>query len=188
MTTATISFWSCYRVDGIFTHLKELNLNNSSVRVDIWDIGENDFSKLEQLDILITLYGGGGVELQLISDGPDLTKTPHLFKNAASNTTERWAWEVIGRVSWWVESLDRHERRHCRIRSSIRSRISPTERIQMMSRLLKLRTGPYMISTSYPTLENCSYWYCGLHLWMEDILFSSTFLSFQSWRSMIATI
>jgi len=83
--------FGCYRVDGIFTHLKELSLNNSAARVDIWDIGENDFSKLEQLDILITLYGGGGVELQLISDGPDLTKTPHLFKNAASNTTERWA-------------------------------------------------------------------------------------------------
>ena len=39
------------------------------------------------------------------------------------------------------------------------------------------------IDIIYPTLESWAFWNWILHLWMEDILFSSTFRSFKNWPS-----
>jgi hypothetical protein len=47
---------------------------------DIRDIGENDFSSLEQLTLPKEVYGGYFYELKRISDAPDLIRAVYLLK------------------------------------------------------------------------------------------------------------
>ena len=63
-----------------FPHLKELNLHYTAVTGDIRDIGANDFSSLECLDLPKGVYGGRGYELQHISGAPDVVRAVYLFK------------------------------------------------------------------------------------------------------------
>ena len=63
-----------------FPHLKILHLNEVAVTGDIRDIGENDFSSLEELDLPKGVYGGNKYEFQRISDGPDIIKAAYLFE------------------------------------------------------------------------------------------------------------
>jgi hypothetical protein len=76
----------CLRVEGNFMdladfpHLKELDLGHSDVTGDIRNIGESDFSSLEQLTLPKTVYGGNGFTLQSISDGPDIVRAVYLLK------------------------------------------------------------------------------------------------------------
>ncbi len=63
-----------------FPHLKQLNLNRTAVIGDIRDIGEHDFSSLEQLTLPKTVYGGRGYEMQRISDAPELIRSVYLLK------------------------------------------------------------------------------------------------------------
>ncbi len=63
-----------------FPYLKELNLLDTSVTGDIRDIGQNDFSTLEQLVLPKGVYGGTGYEMHRTSDARELIKTVYLFK------------------------------------------------------------------------------------------------------------
>ena len=63
-----------------FPRLKTLHLNEVAVTGDIRDIGEHDFSSLEQLYLPKSVYGGKGCELQRISDAPDLMRALNLLK------------------------------------------------------------------------------------------------------------
>ena len=63
-----------------FPRLKELDLYETPVTGDIRDIGENDFSSLEHLDLSKEIYGGSNYRLQHVSDALDLVNTLHLLK------------------------------------------------------------------------------------------------------------
>ena len=113
-TLEKVTIRDCENVGGNFMdladfpHLKKLNLDGTAVTGDIRDIGENDFSSLEQLTLPKGVYGGKGYELQRISDGPDLIRTLYLFKKQhptiKMNNTRRWFAELS------EDSPDRYER------------------------------------------------------------------------------
>jgi hypothetical protein len=63
-----------------FPHLKELDLLGTAVTGDIRDIGENDFSSLEQLSLPKGVYGGQGSKFQRIADGADLVRAVYLLR------------------------------------------------------------------------------------------------------------
>jgi hypothetical protein len=63
-----------------FPHLRMLNLWGTAVTGDIRDISSDDFSKIEQLFLPSTIYGGRGYELQRISDAPELMRALYLLK------------------------------------------------------------------------------------------------------------
>ena len=63
-----------------FPQLRVLLLDGTSVTGDIRDIGKDDFSKLEQLVLPSTIYGGNEYELQRISDAPELMRALYLLK------------------------------------------------------------------------------------------------------------
>jgi hypothetical protein len=81
-----VTIQGCENVEGNFMdladfpNLKELYLGDTAVTGDIRDIGEDDFSSLEYLDLPKGVYGGSDYELQRISDAPDLIRTLYLFK------------------------------------------------------------------------------------------------------------
>ena len=85
-TLEKVRIVSCPRVDGNlmdladFSHLKELNLDNTAVAGDIRDIGDNDFFSLESLGLPKGVYGGRLYEFGRISDGPDLVRAVYLLK------------------------------------------------------------------------------------------------------------
>ena len=85
-TLAHVWMGSCGNIEGNFMdladfpHLKKLDLDRTPVTGDIRDIGENDFSSLEELDLPDGVYGGKGCELQSISDAPDLVRAVYLFE------------------------------------------------------------------------------------------------------------
>ncbi len=101
----------CYDVEGNlmdladFPHLKELNLEETTVIGDIRDIGENDFSSLECLDLPKGVYGGIGCEFRRISDAPDLIRTVYLFKKQHPTLKMNNTW--YGLLS--SDSPDRYE-------------------------------------------------------------------------------
>ena len=84
-TLELVKIFYCRNVEGNFMdladfpHLKELDLRTTAVTGDIRDIGDNNFSSLEQLDLPKGVYGGRGHELQRISDAPDLVRAVYLF-------------------------------------------------------------------------------------------------------------
>jgi hypothetical protein len=74
-----------------FPQLKMLDLGYTAVTGDIRDIGNDDFSKLEDLFLPSTIYGGDDYELQRISDAPELMRALyHLRKHHPSLTFEDW--------------------------------------------------------------------------------------------------
>ncbi len=81
----------CARVDGNFMvladfpHLKKLDLEGTAVTGDIRDIGDNDFSSLEQLNIPKGVYGGDGYHLLRITDAPDLFRALYLLNKQRPN-------------------------------------------------------------------------------------------------------
>jgi hypothetical protein len=102
----------CQHVEGNFMdlsdfpHLKKLYLEKTpAVTGDIRDIGENDFSLLEQLVLPKTLYGGWGYELQRISDGHDLIRTLYLIKKQHP-TLQSWTrhWKISADSPDWYET------------------------------------------------------------------------------------
>lgn len=88
----------CSRVEGNFMdladfpRLKALNLTGTAVTGDIRDIGENDFSSLEELMLPKGVYGGRGYEMQRISDAPDLIGAVYLFKKQRPSLKMDWDW------------------------------------------------------------------------------------------------
>ena len=90
-----------------FPHLKELDLEGTAVTGDIRDIGENDFSALEQLILPKGVYGGVAYELQRISDAPDLVRAVYQLKKQRPGL-KMWHWH--GNLSEdspdWYASLD----------------------------------------------------------------------------------
>ncbi len=90
-----------------FPHLKELDLRGTAVSGDIRDIGENDFSSLESLNLSKGVYGGYGYELDNISDAPDLMRALYLLKQQrpALSMLEDWYGEL------WEGSPDCYDSR-----------------------------------------------------------------------------
>ena len=75
-----------------FPHLKKLNLGGTAVTGDIRDIGDNDFSSLEQLILPKSVYGGRGSKFQRISDGPDLIRVVYLFNKKQHHPLLKLNW------------------------------------------------------------------------------------------------
>ena len=94
-----------------FPHLKELDLDDTAVTGDIRDIGNNDFSSLEELDLPHGVYGGMGYEFQRISDGPDLVRALYLLKkqHPALSKTEYWYAVLSDDSPDWYESVEEDE-------------------------------------------------------------------------------
>jgi hypothetical protein len=88
-----------------FPHLKGLDLDGTAVTGDIRDIGCNDFSSLESLDLPKGVYGGLGCEFRRISDAPDLVRTVYLFKKQHPTLKMNTSW--YGKLS--SDSPDRYE-------------------------------------------------------------------------------
>ena len=74
-----------------FPRLKEMFLLQTTVTGDIRDIGENDFSTLEQLALPHGVYGGTAYEFRRISDAPDLVRAVYLLKKQRPTLkTKHW--------------------------------------------------------------------------------------------------
>jgi hypothetical protein len=100
-TLVKVTIKDCRNVEGNFMdlanfpHLKELNLEDTTIAGDIRDIGEHDFSSLEQLILPKEVYGISGCELHRISDAPELVRAVHLFNK------QRPA--LINIILWYVQ-------------------------------------------------------------------------------------
>jgi hypothetical protein len=111
-TLETVYINCCCNVEGNimdladFPRLKELNLYGSAVTGDIRDIGNNDFSSLEDLDLPRGVYGGAGCEFQRISDAPDLIRSVYLLKKQCPALVQMEDW--YGKLS--EDSPDWYER------------------------------------------------------------------------------
>jgi hypothetical protein len=109
-TLEKVEIRHCSRVEGNFMdladfpHLKVLNLAWSAVKGDIRDIGDNDFSSLEErLFLPRGVYGGKGYELQRISDVTELVRAVYLLnKQRPFLLIDAW----IGTLSY--DSPDRY--------------------------------------------------------------------------------
>ncbi len=116
-TLEKVEITSCSRVVGNFIdladfpHLKKLDLRNTAVRGDIRDIGENDFSSLEELDLPRGVYGAMGYEFQRISDGPEFIRAVYLLKKQrpALINIILWYGELSGDSPDRYESVDEDE-------------------------------------------------------------------------------
>jgi hypothetical protein len=108
-TLEKIQIWNCPNVEGNFMdladfpRLRSLRLESTAVAGDIRDIGNDDFTKLEELDLPSTIYGGNGYELQRISDAPDLVRVLHLLKKQRPSLTfEDWCgWLSEDSPDWY---------------------------------------------------------------------------------------
>jgi hypothetical protein len=93
-----------------FPRLKELDLRDTAVTGDIRDIGENDFSLLEQLALPKGVYGGHGYEFHRISDAPDVVNAVYLLKKQRPmiqiDGSRRWFVELSEDSPDWYEALD----------------------------------------------------------------------------------
>ena len=100
----------CENVEGNFMdladfpHLTELRLDDTAVTGDIRDIGDNDFSSLEEQLILPKgVYGGASNKLQRISDGHDLVRAVYLLHKQRPILLDIKEWiefeVVVGRLS-----------------------------------------------------------------------------------------
>ena len=116
-TLEKVNIDRCPNVEGNFMdladfpHLKELKLDDTAVTGDIRDIGENDFSFLEQLKLPRGVYGANCCELQRISDGPEFIRSVYLFgKKRPTLKMEGWRKRVYGFLSKdspdWYESAE----------------------------------------------------------------------------------
>jgi hypothetical protein len=114
-TLETLVIFGCQNIEGNFMdladfpHLKELHLTFTAVTGDIRDIGENDFSALENL----IFEGGHWHELQRISDAPEIVRTLYLLKKQRPKLKieDHWYDYVLSRDSpdWYfsVGGLDK---------------------------------------------------------------------------------
>ena len=91
-----------------FPHLKKLYLGGTAVLGDIRDIGENDFSSLENLYLPKGVYGGNQYELQRIADAPDIIRALYLLKKQRPSLSMLAGWSgVLSRGSpEWYEPVD----------------------------------------------------------------------------------
>jgi hypothetical protein len=89
-----------------FHNLKDLVLECTAVTGDIRDIGENDFSSLEDLNLPEGVYGGRGSKLQRISDAPDLVRAVYLFgkQRPALSMLKYWYGRLSEDSPDWYES------------------------------------------------------------------------------------
>jgi hypothetical protein len=84
-TLEKVSIRCCENIGGNlmdladFPNLNKLYLLGTAVTGDIRDIGEDDFSSLEQLLLPKGVYGGRGYKLQHVSDGHDLMRAVYLL-------------------------------------------------------------------------------------------------------------
>jgi hypothetical protein len=103
----------CENVEGSlmdlsdFPCLKELDLYETPVTGDIRDIGENDFSSLECLDLPKSVYGGSH-EFDRISDAPDLVNTLYLLvkQRPALSLLKEWYGRLCRRSPDWYDSVE----------------------------------------------------------------------------------
>jgi hypothetical protein len=108
-TLETVSIVCCEEVEGDlrdmadFPHLKELTLIGTALTGDIRDIGDNDFSSLEQL----TLPSATDHKFQRISDATDLVRTLHLIKKRRPTLAilKEWSGELSADSRDWYESM-----------------------------------------------------------------------------------
>ncbi len=103
----------CENVEGNFMdladfpRLMELDLGWTAVTGDIRDIGESDFSSLEELDLPKGVYGGNGHELQRISDAPDLINLVYLFnKQRPALKIQFWFGKLSEDSPDWYEPVE----------------------------------------------------------------------------------
>ena len=104
----------CFRIEGNFMDLsdfpllKKLYLLGTSVTGDIRDIGENDFSSLEELILPNGVYGGHCYELQRISDAPDLGRAVYTFnKQRPSLKNYHWLGTLSTHSPDWYRPRNR---------------------------------------------------------------------------------
>jgi hypothetical protein len=108
-TLESVTIRYCVNVKGNFMdladfpHLKELDLYETAVTGDIRDIGENDFSSLEEVDLPKGVYGGMGCELQRISDAHNLVRSVYLLKKHRPALNMRNWYGVLSRdsIDWY---------------------------------------------------------------------------------------
>ena len=111
-TLEKVSIQYCDHVEGNFMdladfpHLKVLNLRYTSVTGDIRDIGVNDFSSLENLNLPSGVYGGMGYELQRISDGLDVIRAVYLFNKQRPELEYYWYGKLSQDSPDWYRSLN----------------------------------------------------------------------------------
>jgi hypothetical protein len=91
-----------------FPHLKQLDLHKTAVTGDIRDIGCNDFSQMEYLDLPKSVNGATYCEFQRISDGPALAAAVYLLQKRIPTLFEDDDWYIaLSRHSPdWYESPD----------------------------------------------------------------------------------
>ena len=73
-----------------FPRLKELNLHDTAVTGDIREIGEQDFSALEETVLPRGVYGGKGYEFQRISDAAGLINSLYSIKKQRPALFNDW--------------------------------------------------------------------------------------------------
>ncbi len=91
-----------------FPHLKELKLYGTAFTGDIREIGETDFSSLEQLTLPNGVYGGMGYVLQRITAGHDLMRAVYLLKKQrpALKMQDIIYWELSEDSPDWYEAVN----------------------------------------------------------------------------------
>ncbi len=93
-TLETLTIASCANIEGSlmdladFPLLNELNLFNTAVTGDMRDIGEDDFTNLEQLRCPFGVVGGNGYEFQRIADVPSVVNAYYRLKRRAKSLGE----------------------------------------------------------------------------------------------------
>ena len=96
-----------------FPQLRVLGLDGTAVTGDIREIGEDDFSKIEELELPSTIYGGQDYEFQRISDAPELMRALYLLKKQhPSLTLKDWSGRLSQDSPDWYdcdEELDEDE-------------------------------------------------------------------------------
>jgi hypothetical protein len=96
---------SCANVEGHlmdladFPHLKELNLYNTAVTGDVRDIGENDFSNLENLRCPFGVVGGREYRFQRIADVPSVVNAYYRLAGRAKSLCDHVGYSYY---SWWL--------------------------------------------------------------------------------------
>jgi hypothetical protein len=113
-TLEKVMIHGCENIEGNFMdladfpHLKELNLVGTAVTGDIRDVGENDFSSLEQLTLPKSILGN--TEFQRISDGPDLVRAVYLLKKKIPALDIKYWYGRLSRDSPdWYGSMSRNQ-------------------------------------------------------------------------------
>jgi len=111
-TLTKVTICKCMNVEGNFMdladfpHLETLNLHFTVVTGDIREIGEQDFSALEQLVLPCGVYGGKGYKFQRISDAPDVIGALYSFKKQRPTLQIDWYGILSGDSPDWYWGFD----------------------------------------------------------------------------------